>query len=161
MTNICELEPVAQDILNMLPKVTLLKAALDSGAGDHVASATDLEGIKIHDSEGSRRGRNFLAANGDKIPNLGEAKLGLRDVETQGAFESVFQVADVTRPLCSVGKICDAGAEVKFTKERAEVFFNGNLLAVFEREGGLYLANLEITDQGDPASTFVGQGVKR
>ena len=161
LTNICELEPVPQDILNMLPKVTLLKAALDSGAGDHVASALDLEGIKIHDSEGSRRGRNFLAANGDKIPNLGEAKLGLRDTETQGAFESVFQVADVTRPLYSVGKICDAGAEVKFTKERAEVFFNGNLLAVFRREGGLYLANLEITDQGDPAaSTFVGQGVR-
>ena len=81
-TNICELEPMAQDILNMLPKVTLLKAALDSGAGDHVASAMDLEGIKIHESEGSRRGRNFSAANGDNIPNLGEAKLGLRDVET-------------------------------------------------------------------------------
>ena len=161
MTNICELEPMAQDILNMLPKVTLLKAALDSGAGDHVASATDLEGIKIHDSEGSRRGRNFLAANGDKIPNLGEAKLGLRDVESKGAFESVFQVADVTRPLYSVGKICDAGAEVKFTKDRAEVTFNGNLLAVFKREGGLYLANLEVTDHRDPASTFVGQGVKR
>ena len=68
VTNICEPEPVPQDIFNMLPKVTLLKAALDSGAGDHVASALDLEGIKIHDSEGSHRGRNFLAANGDKIP---------------------------------------------------------------------------------------------
>jgi len=160
--NICEVEPSNQDLLNMLPKVTLIKAALDSGAGDHVASASDLEGLQIQESEGSRRGRNFLAANGERIPNQGEVKVGLRDPVTNGAFQSVFQVAPVSRPLYSVGKICDSGAEVKFTGKKAEVTYNGDILAVFNRDGGLYLADLEVTDQlMGAASDFPRQGVKQ
>ena len=138
-----------------------LLAALDSGAGDHVAGSEDVMGFKLEESPGSRAGRSFIAANGSKIQNLGQ--VGLRMRNGQGpVFRSMFQIADVTRPLYSVGRICDAGCTVTFNKAKATVVKDGKTIATFDRQGGLYLADLEILgsmlDDGGTAQPFPRQG---
>ena len=53
-----------------------------------------------------------------------------------------FQVAKVTRPLWSVGRICDAGFDVKFTKDKATVSDpSGKAFYDFLRMAGLYAAS--------------------
>ena len=63
-----------------------------------------------------------MVGNGARVPNTGEVHLCL---ETSGpavnALTSTFQVAKVFRPLMSVGRLCDAGMEVKFEKDRASI----------------------------------------
>ena len=156
--NVLEAERQPEDMLALLPKVTLLKIALDSGACEHVASREDLSGFKIDENEASRRGDCYIAANGDRVPNQGECRVGLRDKFTGNEFDSLFQLAPVSRPLYSVGRICDAGAEVSFTAKLATVTKNGRVLAVFNRQNGLYVASIEVKGEADPASSFIRQG---
>ena len=93
-----------------------IKIAIDSGGGDHVAGA-DLVGTNlVMPSAGSRNGRHFVAANGDRILNRGEAKLKLNDPNAGTILNSTFQVADVTRALYSVSKMCDEGCVVTFAE---------------------------------------------
>jgi hypothetical protein len=100
------------------------------------------------------------ALNGERIPSQGECRVGLKDPSTGAAFDSLFNLAPVSRPLFSVGRICDNGAEVHFTATRATVSKAGRQLAIFERKDGLYVATVEVRGEADPASTFVGQGVR-
>ena len=96
---------------------------------------------------------------------------------------SVFHVADVSRPLHSVGKICDGNKEVLFTGSEATVVPAGSLsrflgqlrtTARYKRQGGLYVAKMQAVDpktKQDPkrpppkisqnsAQGFVRQGSK-
>jgi hypothetical protein len=137
-----------------------MQVALDSGAGDHVVGPDDIPNFAVEPSAGSKAGRGFIAADGNKIANLGQARVRVHDPKAQSTVRSVLQVADVSRPLYSVGKICDSGAEVTFTSALALVKDKkGKVLARFKREGGLYLADLEVTDQGgQPGFTRQGAG---
>ena len=61
-------------------------------------------------------------------------------------IQSKFQVCDVSRPLWSVGKICDNGNQVLFTHDTAVVKHpKGEEVCVFKRQpGGLYVAKLKL-----------------
>ena len=49
----------------------------------------------------------------------------------------------MSRPLWSVGRICDEGYDVKFMKDEALVMKpDGTVVCRFERRGGLYIANM-------------------
>ncbi len=90
-----------------------------------------------------------------------------------------MEVADVTRPLHSVGQVTDTDKEVLFTKGEAVVVPAGALsryltgirvFARYKRRGGLYLAKMKVRDpktmrRRDPKShakpTFGRQGVAR
>ena len=97
------------------------EVALDSGSVVHVCSLDDCRGYKLAESPGSRRGQEFLMGDGGTIPNLGQSQLNL-SYETIGRdIQSVFQIAAVTRPLMSVGKICDEGHSVTFSQLMAGV----------------------------------------
>ena len=112
-------------------------------------------------SPGSRANRHFAAANGDHIRNKGQAVV--RGRVGKRRIASTFQVADVSRALYSVSKICDDNCEVHFTKTEGRVTRDGKVIAVFLREGGLYVAPITIggDEGGGLASTFVGQGPKQ
>ena len=118
--------------------------ALDSGSIVHVCRDSDTPGYEVQESAGSRRGQNFLVGNGGKMLNLGEKKLSLEvdRGDSSGMIASVFQIAQVTRPLMSVGKICDEGYSVIFSNEEAEVLEKtGNVKCVFHRNNGcLYIS---------------------
>ena len=52
-----------------------------------------------------------------------------------------FQVAGISKPLWSVGRICVAGYEVRFTKSGADILHvgSGQPVGRFERKQGLYM----------------------
>ena len=75
---------------------------------------------------------------------MGESKLNLSDGDKE--LRSVFQIAAVTRPLMSVGKICDEGHKIAFDKTKAVVTTaEGAEVCRLERsQGGLYVAKLKL-----------------
>ena len=83
---------------------------------------------------------------GGTIPNLGQSELNLTDELVDRDIKSVFQIAAVTRPLMSVGKICDEGHTVTFRAVMAVVnAADGTELCTFRRNGnGLYVAKLKL-----------------
>ena len=84
--------------------------------------------------------------DGGTIPNLGQSQLNLTDESIGKDIQSIFQVAAVTRPLMSVGKICDEGHSVTFNSIMAVVHgADGAELCRFVRNSsGLYVARLKL-----------------
>jgi hypothetical protein len=155
-----EYELTSDDLLvaNMPKPKRTIQVALDSGAGDNVAGPQDVEGLTVVESEGSRSNRHFVAANGQKIANEGQVHARMHDGGTESTFDSVFQIASVSRPLYSVSRLCDHGAKVIFDKNEGRVVRNGKVVSRFPRKGGLYVADLDLSET--PAADFAGQGSK-
>ena len=85
--------------------------------------------------------------DGGEIPNLGQKSLNLSDSDGTKELTSIFQIAAVTRPLMSVGKICDEGHKITFDNVKAVVVnLSGAEVCRFERsaQGGLYVAKLKL-----------------
>ena len=85
--------------------------------------------------------------DGGTIANLGQKQLSLADNVVGSDVQSIFQTAAATRPLMSVGKICDEGHNITFDNICAEVRRkDGQELWRFHREptGGLYVAKLRL-----------------
>ena len=118
---------------------------LDSGCCEHVLGIHDAPGYAafIEQSPGSKRGQWFVVGNGDRVPNDGQVFLNM---ECGGLpLQTVFQVAGVTRPLMSVGRVCDQGLLCIFDSEKALVIGKeGEEVCCFERQGGLYVARLKL-----------------
>ena len=78
---------------------------MDSGAAERVGPPTMAPGVPIQESPGSRRGQAYIAARHERIPNRGQQVL---EVTTNEGREkkALYQVAEVTRPLTSVGSTC-------------------------------------------------------
>ena len=119
------------------------EVAFDSGSVVHVCAPSDIPGYMLGESACSRRGQEFLMGDGGTIPNLGESRLNLSDNGKD--LQSVFQSAAVTRPLMSVGRICDQGHRIEFDAVCVVVRSKeGTELCKFERQpGGLYVAKLK------------------
>ena len=118
-------------------------------------AAHDAPGYSLRESEGSRNGKGFIAANGDRIKNEGEVLLNLEAANGQGgvqAMRSTFQSARVSRPLMSVAQIRDHGYKCIFEKDRATVV-DKDLKPKFicERRGGLYTAPTKLKAPPPPA----------
>ena len=126
------------------PEFLELEVCLDSGAGDHVLAKVDVPGYAIEPSAGSLAGLHFVAAGGKRIPMEGQANIRFNSDEG-GEFHSCFQVAAVTRPLWSVGRICDRGYSAVFTSQDARILDQkGVEVCHFRREGGLYLGTMRM-----------------
>ena len=84
--------------------------------------------------------------DGGFIRNLGQKQLNLSDNSVGNDLQSIFQIAAVTRPLISVGKICDDGHEILFNNICAVVRSKqGRELCKFHRDlGCLYVAKLKL-----------------
>ena len=125
-----------------------MEIILDSGAGAHVASKKHIPGCQIRESELKRAGACFVAIDGSRIENEGEAEINLLVKDGKGDGHNVrttVQVADVTRALWSVGVLCDAGLDPRFKAEHAKVY-DGKGIEVchFERKNGLYVATVRL-----------------
>ena len=132
------------------PEYIEVEAAADSGAGDNVASRVDVPGFQVKESEGSRRGQQFKDAGGHRMKNEGEVHLRMEAPgEKEGTFspvDTVFQIADVCRPLMAVSRMCDKGDNtVTFDTKKAVVRnAKGQIICVFKRQGNLYVARMKI-----------------
>ena len=151
-----EYESDDEELFNMDDEVEI-EVAQDSGSVDHCANPKDIpKAVKIVKPENGKL-RNFVAANGDRIKNYGKAHVSLIQ-EGGNVVDGSFNVADVTRPLHSTGKICDESKEVLFTKGEATVVPAGALsqflgavrhIAKYKRDGGLYLAKMKVRVRRD------------
>jgi hypothetical protein len=133
-----------------------VEMVLDSGCCVHILDATqDAPGYTLQESEGSRNGRGFIAANGDRIPNEGEVCLNLEAPNGKGGMQpmrSTFQSSRVSRPLMSVSQICDHGFKCIFDKTQATVVDSeGKPRFVCERKGGLYTSPMKVKAPPPPA----------
>ena len=133
------------------------EVALDSGSTDNVCHPEDAPGYVVEASQGSRRGQKFVVGDGNKISNDGEVRLNLQTIEdSPNDIGSTLQVAKVSRPLMSVGKICDHGMKVRFSSDKAEVMKGAAAVCTFEMiHQGLCLAKLR---QKRPDAPFGRQG---
>ena len=134
------------------------EVALDSGSTDNVCHKGDAPGYTVVPSQGSQRGQKFVIGDGNKISNDGQVCLNLQTTtDDLNSIASIFQVAKVSRPLMSVGKICDNDMDVIFGKDRARVVTrDGAEVCTFHRSnGGLYLAKFRLKR---PADGFGRQG---
>ena len=79
-----------------------------------------------------------MAASGQRIASECGVYARLGDQECVGPFGSTFQVADMSRALCSVGKIGNGGAKVVFDKDEGHAIRWNTAIAIFKRQGGPY-----------------------
>jgi hypothetical protein len=87
-----------------------LKVMGDSGAADCVLPATLFNEVPIN-TTGAKVGRNYTAADGKHIANMGVRTLV--GTTAEGSRRSIaFEVAEVTRPLASLSKIVKAGHRI-------------------------------------------------
>ena len=74
--------------------------------------------------------------DGGTIADLGQKQLNFTDNSVGSVLRSVFQVAAITTPLMSVGKICDEGHSIIFNQVCAVVTSKeGEDFCRFHREG--------------------------
>jgi len=143
------------------------EVAADPGAVDHVAGPDDIPGsVEVKRT----RVRNFVGPTGKPIEHHGEALVHLVN-ETGRVIGSVFQIANVVRPLHSVSKICDEKHEMLFTATEATVVPAGALskflasikgTVQYHRKRGLYVTKVKVKAPGTSASSsFIRPGVSR
>ena len=90
------------------------KITVDSGAAESVMPVDMLKEVQLKESIGSRSGVHYVAANGGRMPNLGEKQVYFK---TKNGAESnvVFQVTHARKPLASVSKMVKKGNRVVFS----------------------------------------------
>ena len=90
---------------------------MDSGAGNNVMPRRMvMRKSDIRESEGSRNGVHYVAANNGRIPNEGEFDLQFNTIEGNEQ-RLTFQIAEVNKALCAVSNLVDHGYTVVFDKD--------------------------------------------
>ena len=116
------------------------RITIDSGAAESVIPPDMLQGVPTRPSPGSRAGAHYIAANGARMPNLGEKHVKFRTGE--GLSSSVFfQVTQTRKPLASVSKIVKKGNGVVFGTDRSyiENLQTGKQIELTEENGRHHL----------------------
>ena len=90
-----------------------IEVVLDSGAADSVCPKDMCPQFGVEDSEASKAGVYYTSANGGKLYNLGQTHVPIC-LDNGARTLATFQVADVSRPLMSVSKVCEMGNRVVF-----------------------------------------------
>ena len=89
---------------------------MDSGAGNNVMPRRMvMRKSDIRESEGSRNGVHYVAANNGRIPNEGEYDLKFNTAEGTEQYLT-FQIAEVNKALCAISNLVDRGFKVVFDK---------------------------------------------
>ena len=116
------------------------RITIDSRAAESVIPPDMLQGVPTRPSPGSRAGAHCIAANGARMPNLGEKHVKFRTGE--GLSSSVFfQVTQTRKPLASVSKIVKKGNRVVFGTDRSyiETLQTGKQIELTEENGTYHL----------------------
>ena len=125
------------------PKWTKIESVMDSGAAESVAPLNVAPWVPAAESEGSRRGKTYMSAGSEKLPNLEKKKLDV--VTTEGkAATATFQCADVTRSLCAVSKISDRGNRVIFEADGGYIESRSGSRTAFKRENNVYILDMYV-----------------
>ena len=96
-----------------------VRACPDSGAIVFVAPKRFAPGVKLEPSPASINGVNWRAANGGLIPALGQKHVKAKDINGNDT-KSLWQIADVTRPLAGLIATVKASNRVVFDEHEGE-----------------------------------------
>ena len=131
---------------------------LDSGASDHVGDGSAAPEIPVEPSPGSQRGLTYGCAGGKEIPNEGQQRLPLVTCSGNKAGLT-FQVAEVSKNLASVSKVCDMGNRVIFGKGGGVIQnLHSGIITPVRRQGGIYILDLWLDRQQGRNGPFPRQG---
>ena len=129
-----------------------VQVAIDSGVAASVMPEGLLSGHTVLPSDGSKRGVQYLVADGGRIPNLGEVHLGFLTKEKHKC-RITFQVANVKRPLLAVGTLTKAGNDVHFTASGGQIVNRRTKRVInFSKVDGTYVLELLMAPPWTPAS---------
>ena len=132
----------------------VLEAVVDSGAEESVAPPKMFPG-PLQPSKMSVAGQRYRAANGSRIPNLGQKAVKYRTAEGHMCGMG-FQIAEVERPLIAVSQLTQAGNSVTLRKDDGEIVHDqtGRKIAL-TRKDGVYIMKMWV-----PARGAQGEGDK-
>ena len=152
-----------EEELNLAEDEVVVEAAVDSGCVDHTIDPEDVPGsvMLVKNPPGTK---DFVGAGGHGIKRHGKAKVIMEpeDAKDGAAFLNVMQVANVSRPLHSVGRIADTDKDILFTKGECVVVPGGSLakyvkglrvFARYRRNRGLYTARFKVKDPSKVAKS--------
>jgi hypothetical protein len=118
---------------------------VDSGAEETVAPPGLLPG-RVVESPMQRAGGRYRAANGSRIPNLGQQNVSFKTPEVHGRSLR-FQVADVERPFSYVSQLSKTGHKVEFESAQGFIIHKQSGKRIrFQRAGGVYLLRMKVRD---------------
>jgi hypothetical protein len=144
---------VAKD--NTDGKMRIVEAVVDSGAEESVAPPGCFPGAVVP-SRMSRAGGKYRAANGARIPNLGQQRVPFVN-EDGGKCGILFQVAEVERPLISATQLAASGNSVIITGKGGKIVNDktGKVMRL-TRRGGVLVLKMRIPAESGPG--FPGPG---
>ena len=120
-------------------------AVVDSGAEETVAPPGLMPG-RVMESPMQRAGGRYRAANGARIPNLGQQMVAFRTSEGRGCSLR-FQVVGAERPLISVSQLAKTGHRVEFgASDGAIVHVQTGRRIKLQKVGGVYLLKMQVRD---------------
>ena len=132
-------------------------AVVDSGAEETVAPPGLLPG-QAEPSPMQRAGGRYRAANGARIPNVGQLLAGFRTPEGHDCSIR-FQLAGIERPLISVSQLARTGHRVEFGAQDGQIIHvqSGRRIQL-QRDGGVYLLKMLVRDVDSSVDPLVGAG---
>ena len=141
---VCGLELWGENLKNKMPGGegwVRVRAVIDSGAGASVGPKCLAGTGKLRPSSGSKAGQKFTSASGEPLKNEGEVVLP-SFTEDGLSLKATFQIADITRPLLSVSKICEKGNLISFGANGGVIMDENGRKTYFGREKGIYVLEL-------------------
>jgi uncharacterized protein YbjT (DUF2867 family) len=139
----------------MKGKYKLVEAVIDSGAEESVAPPGMFPGT-VRPSAMSKSGGKYRAANGAWIPNLGQQRVPFVN-DAGDKCGTVFQVAEVERPVLSASQLAASGNSVVIGRSGGKIVNDksGKVMKLVKR-GGVYVLRMWIPLEIAPG--FPGQG---
>ncbi len=151
-----------EELIAAATEEVTIEVAVDSGAVDNVINPDELP----CDAQptGNPTGRHFVGAKGERIEKFGTCDTML--TSQHGRVGCKWQVADVTRPLHSLSKIAGppegpGRQDILFTNKKCfvvqpglvdELMKKAKPVAEYDRQGGLYVAQMKMTSFGRPGA---------
>ena len=121
-----------------------IRVVMDSGAAECVAPRDMAPQYRIADSIASRSGVFYTSADGGRLDNLGQQELPIAFDNGTRAM-ATFQIANVSRPLMSVARICELGNRVLFGASGGVILnLESGQVTPFEKEDGVYVFSMWI-----------------
>ena len=131
---------------------------VDSGAINNVAPSS-VSAKALVESNRSLNGMTYHTADGTRIPNLGQKTLETVSEDGSTQLSQTFQIADISRPLTSVGELADAGNLVVFGRKGGFIVNPDTRRRLnFQREHGVYLLKTWSQEPASGTSVFSRQG---
>ena len=124
-------------------------AIVDCRSVECVAPETIARNIPLMECEASRQGQTYHTADGGVSKNKGETIVTMYS-EDGDQFRARHQIADVTRPLNSISRVCDQGNILLFTKTGGWIInHETGRYTWFLREHGVYVLHSWVKESPD------------